>query len=235
MERMEPFTQLQLLSSTSPITASSLCGTLLYTSTNTSLSITNLTTSTLSSTSILSSGSSVSKILPLPSSDTVLLLIGTILRDIDGVVVATGVVDCVVDEVVGSGRVAVAKRRGVSIWDAGWKGNVDVEGVVCMSLVGDILCIAGKCSSITIVDYEMYKIVKLGGKNNVVPLFPYDRLKGKPIITQVGQEFLLVTSLSNDRGLGVFVNHFGDAVRGTLSYESIPSSIGILNNVINCF
>lgn len=77
------------------------------------------------------------------------------------------------------------------------------------------------------VDYEMYRIVKLGSKDRTVDLFPYDRVKSKPSITYVGKEFLLVTSLGNGSGMGVFVNASGDAVRGTLSYDTIPSSIGI--------
>jgi hypothetical protein len=139
----DPFNKRDFLPSSpdSPITSSALCGPILYTSTPTTLSITNLNTSTLISTVDLSTP--VFKIIPIPSSDTVFLLSGTTLSDVGGKVISKGVVDVTLDKVIGSGRVAVARRRDVGIWDGSMTREVACEGVVCMNLVGDVLCVAG--------------------------------------------------------------------------------------------
>jgi hypothetical protein len=60
-------------------------------------------------------------------------------------VIGKGVVCVTGDSKIGSSRIAIAKRRVIQIvdLDTDLKIDVDVSGVICLSLCNSILCIAG--------------------------------------------------------------------------------------------
>ncbi|KAI8808400.1 CNH domain-containing protein [Cladochytrium replicatum] len=117
-------------------------------------------------------------------------------------------------------RICVAKRRVLHALMLGetFHGDKDIgltDGAITMVRYGSTVCLA---------DQVAYKMVNLD-RGTVSPLFSYDRVAMRPLVTVVGEDEFLVVTAQNQFGLGVFINSNGDPIRGTLQWPSLPKSI----------